>query len=186
MKYFKKLVGDRIYLSPRSVDDYEKYAEWLNDFQVTDYTGRSSKILTREAEKEYLEKNTNVESVFAIVELETDKLLGSVGIENIDHINRSGTLGIFIGDKDYRSKGYGTEAIRLVLEYGFKYLNLKNINLDVLACNERAIKCYEKCGFKEYGRRRKCKFVNGVYYDVINMDILDEEFEGKFIRNKNV
>lgn len=158
----------------------------MNDFQVTDYTGRSSKILTREAEKEYLEKNTNVEAVFAIVELETDKLLGSVGIENIDHINRSGTLGIFIGDKDYRSKGYGTEAIRLVLEYGFKYLNLKNINLDVLACNERAIKCYEKCGFKEYGRRRKCKFVNGVYYDVINMDILDEEFEGKFIRNKNV
>lgn len=186
MKYFKKLVGDRIYLSPRSVDDYEKYVEWLNDFQVTDYTGRSSKILTREAEKEYLEKNTNVEAVFAIVELETDKLLGSVGIENIDHINRSGTLGIFIGDKDYRSKGYGTEAIRLVLEYGFKYLNLKNINLDVLVCNERAIKCYEKCGFKEYGRRRKCKFVNGVYYDVINMDILDEEFEGEFIRNKNV
>ena len=57
MKYFKKLVGDRIYLSPRSAEDYEKYAEWLNDFQVTDYTGKSSKILTREAEKEYLEKN---------------------------------------------------------------------------------------------------------------------------------
>ena len=93
---------------------------------------------------------------------------------------------IFIGDKDYRSKGYGTEAIRLVLEYGFKYLNLKNINLDVFAFNERAIKCYEKCGFKEYGRRRKCKFVNGVYYDVISMDILDEESEGDFIRNKNV
>ena len=164
MKYFKKLVGDRIYLSPRSVDDYEKYVEWLNDFQVTDYTGRSSKILTREAEKEYLEKNTNVEAVFAIVELETDKLLGSVGIENIDHINRSGTLGIFIGDKDYRSKGYGTEAIRLVLEYGFKYLNLKNINLDVLACNERAIKCYEKCGFKKAGRWRKSKFINGKYH----------------------
>ena len=83
MKYFKKLVGDRIYLSPRSAEDYEKYAEWLNDFQVTDYTGRSSQILTIEAEKEYLEKNVKMQAAFAIVELDTDKLLGSVSIENI-------------------------------------------------------------------------------------------------------
>lgn len=66
-----------------SVEDYEKYAEWLNDFQVTDYTGRSSQILTIEAEKEYLEKNVKMQAAFAIVELDTDKLLGSVSIENI-------------------------------------------------------------------------------------------------------
>ena len=56
MKYFKKLVGDRIYLSPRSSEDGEKFTEWLNDFETTDYVGRSHKVLTLEAEKKYLEQ----------------------------------------------------------------------------------------------------------------------------------
>ena len=56
MKYFKKLVGDRIYLSPRNSEDVEKYTEWLNDFQVTDYTGRSGQLVTLESEKKYLEE----------------------------------------------------------------------------------------------------------------------------------
>lgn len=186
MKYYKKLLGDRIYLSPRNTEDYEIFAEWLNDPQVADYIGRSGKIMTNEGEKEYLEKNNNPEATFSIVDLNNDKLLGSISIEAIDHLNRCGTLGIFIGDGNYRNNGYGTEAIKLVLEYGFKYLNLKNIKLDLVSANERAYRCYQKCGFKEYGRRRKCYFINGKYYDKISMDILDEEFEGDYIRNKNI
>ena len=186
MKYYKKLVGDRIYLSPRNTEDYEIFAEWLNDPQVADYIGRSGQIMTNEGEKEFLEKNNNPEATFSIIDINTDKIIGSVGIEYINHLNRSGTLGIFIGDENYRNNGYGTEAIRLVLEYGFKYLNLKNINLDLVSANERAYRCYQKCGFKEYGRRRKCYFINGKYYDKISMDILDEEFEGDYIRNKNI
>lgn len=186
MKYFKKLIGDRIYLSPRSIEDAEIFAEWMNDFQITDYTGRSHKIITLEAEKEYLEKSINAECNFAIVTLENNKLIGTIGIEKIDYMNRTGTLGIFIGDKNYRNNGYGTEAIKLILEYGFHYMNLNNIDLSVMEFNERAIKCYEKCGFKEVGRRRKSKFINNKYYDIIRMDILAEEFEGEYIRNKNI
>ena len=186
MKYYKKLLGDRIYLSPRSTEDYEIFAEWLNDFQVADYIGRSGMLMSKEGEKEFLESNNNPEATFSIIDLEKDKMVGTVGLENINHLNRCATLGIFIGDKDFRDKGYGTEAIKLVLEYGFKYLNLKNINLDLMEFNERAYRCYEKCGFKEYGRRRKSVFVNGKYYDKISMDILDDEFEGDYIRNKNV
>ncbi len=52
--------------------------------------------------------------------------------------------------------------------------------------NVRALKCYKKCGFKEYGRRRKCRFVDGKYYDSIEMDILNEEFNEDCIRNKNI
>ena len=74
----------------------------------------------------------------------------------------------------------------MVLEFGFKYKNLHSINLDLMAFNERAYKCYQKCGFKEYGRRRNCKYINGKYYDQISMDILEDEFEGDYIRNKNV
>ena len=118
--------------------------------------------------------------------MDDDKMIGTVSLEDINHINRCATLGIFIGDKDFRGKGYGTEAIKLVLEYGFKYLNLKNVKLDLMEFNERALKCYKKCGFKEYGRRRNCKFINGKYYDSIAMDILAEEFKESYIKNKNI
>ena len=55
-----------------------------------------------------------------------------------------------------------------------------------LSDNYKAIHCYKKCGFKEYGRRRKCEFVDGKYYDIIEMDILNEEFNEDCIRNKNI
>lgn len=186
MKYFKKLVGDRIYLSPRNSEDVEIFAKWLNDFDTTDYIGRSYQIVTLNAEKEYLEDSKNDVYGFAIVTLEDDKMIGTVSLEKVNHINRTANLGIFIGDKDYRNDGYGTEAIRLILDFGFNYLNLNNIKLDVMAFNERAQKCYKKCGFKEYGRRRNCIFINGKYYDRISMDILAEEFNENFIRNKNI
>ena len=186
MKYFKKLVGERIYLSPRSSEDAEKFTEWLNDFEVTDYLGRSGQIITLEAEKEYLEKNNNPEATFAIVTLDENELLGTVSLERIDYINRTATLGIFIGNKEYHSKGYGTEAIRLILDYGFNYMNLHNIKLQLMSFNQRALKCYKKCGFKEVGRIRENKFINGKYYDTICMDILKNEFLESYIKNKNL
>ncbi len=70
--------------------------------------------------------------------------------------------------------------------FGFNYLNLNNIKLDVMEFNKRAQACYKKCGFKEYGRRRKCRFINGKYYDVIEMDILSEEFKENCIKNKEI
>ena len=186
MKYFKKIVGERIYLSPRSIEDVEKYTEWMNDFEVTDYNGRSHQIMTIEAERKYLEEHINDEAVFAIVDSEGDNLIGTVGLHEVDHFKRKATLGIFIGDKEYRNKGYGTEAIKLILDYGFNYLNLNNIKLDVLEFNIRAITCYKKCGFKEYGRRRQSNFINGKYYDTVEMDILAEEFTESCIKNKNI
>lgn len=186
MKFFKKLVGDNIYLSPRSPEGAEKFTEWLNDFKVTDFIQKSAYLITLEDEIKYFENPRDDERVFFIVRIEDDKLIGTVGLHQINYINRCATLGIFIGDKSGRNKGFGTEAIRLILEYGFKYLNLNNIKLDVLEFNERAQACYKKCGFKEYGRRRKIEFIYGKYYDIIEMDILSQEFEGDFIRNKNI
>ncbi len=186
MKYFKKLVGEKVYLAPMMMENLEKYTEWMNDFETTDYIGRSANITSLEGERKWLERNVENEGMFCIVEKESDKLIGNIGLKDINHLHRTATLGIFIGDKECRNKGYGTEAIKILLEYGFKYLNLNNIKLDVFEFNERAIRCYEKCGFKVYGRRRKCYFLNGEYYDRIEMDILAEEFEGGYIRNKNI
>lgn len=190
MSYYKKLVGDRIYLSPKSVSDetIDKFTEWMNDFQVTDYTGRSGQITTFQGEKEWLEgsvKNTCNRN-FDIIDLAMDKIIGTVGLEDIKSIERSAVLGIFIGENSHRSNGYGTEAINLILEYGFKYLNLHSIRLDLLNVNERAHKCYLKCGFKDTGCSREAIFINGKYYDKLHMDILENEFDGDYIRNKNV
>ena len=190
MQYFKKLVGERIYLSPKgsSEEEIEKFTEWMNDFQITDYTSRSSLLITLNGEKEYLEgesKNTKNRN-FNIVDLKEDKLIGTVGLEEFNWVERSAVLGIFIGDKEYRSNGYGTEAIKLLLEYGFKYLNLHSIRLELLAVNERAHKCYLKCGFKDTGCERERVYINGKYYDKLHMDILENEFEGDYIKNKNI
>ena len=176
MKYFKKLVGEKIYLSPPNEEDIEIYTKWLNDFNTTDYIGRSS------------EKNSKKEdgATFAIIEAKTDKLIGSCSIDGINNISRTATLGIFIGDDEARNKGYGTEVIKLLLDFGFNYLNLHSIQLHVMAFNKRAIRCYEKGGFKEVGRRREAYYLNGKYYDIITMDILKKEFKEEVIKNKNL
>ena len=185
MKYFNILEGDRIYLSPRNSDDVEKFTEWLNDFQVTDYTQRSANVMTLQAESEYL-NNSKEEYAMVIVTKDEDKMIGTVSIEQINFINRTGTLGIFIGDKDYRDRGYGTEAIKLILEYAFQYINLNNVMLTVMSYNDRAKRCYEKCGFKEFGRRHQSVYMDGKYYDTIYMEVLKENFECNNIRNKNI
>lgn len=190
MQFIKKLVGDRIYLSPRGASDeeIEKFTDWMNDFQTTDFIGRSGQVVTFIGEKEWLENSAkNVQDrSFSIIELNHNKLIGTISLENFHWIDRSAVLGIFIGDKDFRNNGYGTEAIKLLLEYGFKYLNLHSIRLDLLSINERAHKCYLKCGFKDTGCSREAIYVNGKYYDKLHMDILENEFEGDYIRNKNI
>ena len=190
MQYFKKLVGDRIFLSPvgTSNEEVEKFTEWMNDFQVTDYIGRSGNITTIIGERDWLENSSkNTESrIFDIIELKDNKLIGVISLENFNWIERSAVLGVFIGDRNFRNNGYGPEAINLLLEYGFEYLNLHSIRLELLSINERAHKCYLKCGFKDTGCNREQVFFNGKYYDKLHMDILENEFTGDFIRNKNI
>ena len=189
MSYFKKLVGEKVYLSPVSANDeaVQKYLTWMNDFGVTDYTGRSTFMATEQAEKAWLEDATSgKEYTFSIVLLENDKMVGTVGFNKIDNVNRRAVLGIMIGDDEDKSKGYGTEAINLLLDFGFNYLNMHNIVLTVLADNARARRCYEKCGFKLVGREEEAIYINGKYLDKLYMQILKKDFNGEYIKNKNL
>ena len=177
MKYFKKLVGENIYLSPMNVEDAPIYLKWMNDFSTTDYIGSSYNMITLSNEKQWLEESLKESrNQFAVVTLDGNKLIGNCGFECLDNVKRTATLGLFIGEQEYRNKGYGIQILKLLLDYGFNYLNLNNIMLYVYEFNERAIKAYKKVGFKEMGKRRKSYFVNGKYYDVVHMDILAEEF----------
>ena len=179
MTYFKKIVGERLYLSPINLEDAEKYTEWVNDLEITINLDIASDIITVEKEKEILEEISKEGYNFAIVELDNDKLLGNCGLIDVNMKHRKAELGIFIGNKDYWNQGYGEEAIKLLLDYGFNLLNLHNIYLRVHSFNKRALNCYKNCGFKEIGRRREAYIVGNEKYDDIYMDILDTEFEGK-------
>ncbi len=182
MKYFRKLIGDKCYLSPVSLDDVEKYTEWINDMETGQFVLFASGVYDIDKERltlEYLMKNS---IIFAIVDKDTNKVIGNCGIHNKSEVHRTGTFGIFIGDKSYWSQGYGAEATMLILDYAFNLLNLNSINLDVVAFNARGIKCYEKCGFKYMGKRRDGIFMAGSYHDVLIYDILASEFESPYIK----
>ena len=175
MKYFPKIKGDRLYLSPMNVNDAETYTRWLNDKHVVENIGGHAKVLTVQEEKEWLIKNSN-DYNFAIVLNDKDRLIGNISLMDVDLINQTAELGIFIGEQDDRNKGYGKEAIKLILDYGFNTLNLNNIMLKVYSFNEKAIKTYKKVGFKTFGDRRECRYRDGLVYDTVYMDILKKEF----------
>ncbi|MCI0709573.1 MAG: GNAT family N-acetyltransferase [Chloroflexi bacterium] len=93
-----------------------------------------------------------------------------------DARNRAASIGIGIAEPAYREKGYGTEAMRLMLDYGFNELNLNRVELTVSSFNPRAIHVYKKVGFKEEGILRQCDYNDGQYYDVLVMSLLREEW----------
>ena len=90
-----------------------------------------------------------------------------------------GEVGIVIGEKDYQNKGYGTEAMELLIEYGFTTINLNRIELYTYDFNISALKSYKKVGFIEEGRKRQFIWANGGYHDAIIMGILAEEWREK-------
>ena len=178
MRYFCKIIGERLYLSPFDADDAEihtQWAQWMNDRAVADYYGGYHNLVSPASAKKTLEGLTGHR--FAMVLLDGDICIGHISLHDIDHLNRHAFIGIFIGEEENRGKGYGAEAIRMVLEYGFKTMNLHSILLSVVADNAAAIACYKKVGFRESGRRREYKFMDGKYIDVIYMDILEGEFD---------
>ena len=173
MKYFKKIVGERLYLSPMNVEDAETYVNWLSNRDVTDNLGMTASVVNLQGEKEYLESKKENSYDFSIV-LNDDTLIGNISLMDVKESSGKATLGVFIGDESNRNKGYGTEAMKLLVDYGFNILRLHNIDLKVFSFNERAIKSYEKVGFKEYGRRHESYFLDGKYHDEICMEIINE------------
>ena len=175
---FKKMIGEKCFLSPIDIDDAAQYAEWLNSEEVFKYLLVGTSVISLDAEKEALLRLSK-EHVYRIVDRETDRLIGNVGLVSINHIHRTAELGIFIGRKEYWGKGYGTEALRLLVDYSFRILGLENIMLKVFDYNERARKSYEKVGFKRIGERRNSHYYNNERHNEVYMDIVKEDFYQK-------
>ena len=184
MPHYKKLSGEKCYLSPCRPEDAAKWAQWENDLEVTLPLGDEAYCPSSpEKSEEWLrEALKRQDHIFSIVDLATDEVIGRCLLFNLDQVNRQAMLGIVIGEKSYWSKGYGQEATRLLVDYAFNLLNLNSLMLGVFAFNTRAIQCYRNVGFKEIGRRRQARILGGQKHDAILMDILAEEFESPYVR----
>ena len=180
MKYYEKMSGKRIYLSPMNEEDAEIYTIWMNDREITDNLGSSTMVFSEEAERGWVEENSG-EYQFAIIESESNEIIGNCGIQAVTHTFQRAELGLFIGDEENRNKGYGKEVLSLLLEYCFDTLNLHNVMLKVFSFNERAVHTYSRVGFKEIGRRREAYYAKGRFWDEIYMDILKDEFTREFL-----
>lgn len=183
MKYFRKLSGERCYLSPVSLDDTEKYTEWVNDIEIAPFMKFTSKVIGLELERELLQKLSGKDYVFAIVEKDTNKVIGNAGLHNVNSVHRRASFGIFIGEKTFWNQGIGLEATLLALDFGFNILNLNSIDLEVMAYNRRGIRCYEKAGFRQSGIKREAFFHAGQYHDILCFDILAKDFESPLIKS---
>lgn len=114
---------------------------------------------------------------FAIESLEDGHYIGGCGLNQLDWRHRVCEVGIFIGDEAYQNRGYGTDAMRVLLKIVFGELNMNKASLSVLDFNARAIKVYQRLGFKEEGRLRQERYLDGKYHDLVLMGLLREEYE---------
>jgi RimJ/RimL family protein N-acetyltransferase len=174
------IVGKLVALGPFVRDDLALYSRWINDFEVMRYyldTPRPQTLEERAAWYERINASDLYNIDFLIYELATMRPIGRVGLEDISYQHRRASFGIMIGEKDCWGKGYGTEATRLTLDYGFRLLGLHNIMLSVFSANTAAIRAYTRAGFRVIGARRECRCEGGSLLDNIFMDCLATEFD---------
>lgn len=168
----QKYFGQRIYLRELNmVDATREYCNWLNDSEVNKFL--ETRKSTLEDLREYINKKINDPNCFflGIFNKNNDEHIGNVKLELIDKKKKRVDFGILIGNKSYWGQGFGPEAIRLAIAYAFKQLNFKEIELGVIADNERARRVFIRAGFKPFNVREKFVDHNGVLYDAIMMEI---------------
>ncbi len=126
--------------------------------------------------KEFFEKNFDQMHAFLIRALADNRPIGMCDLNDISIGDLNCWVGIGIGERAFWGQGYGTDAMRVILRYAFNVLNLHRVTLDVFDYNQRALRSYEKCGFKVEGRERQWLKRDGKYHDLIFMGILQEEW----------
>ncbi len=172
--------GDKVELGPVQREYLLKYVEWLNDWEVSRFlTPGIPFLLNLDDETDWFERQRQDKDniVFAILTLPEKQLIGNCGVHRLDWKNRSAVFGIVIGEKNYWNKGYGTDATRTLLRFAFEQLGLNRMELEVYDFNPRAIRAYEKAGFRRDGVRRQALYRDGAFHDVYLMGILREDWD---------
>ncbi|MBO5057698.1 MAG: UDP-4-amino-4,6-dideoxy-N-acetyl-beta-L-altrosamine N-acetyltransferase [Lachnospiraceae bacterium] len=169
------LWGGDIYLRPMAEEDTDLIVKWRNE-EFVRKNFIYQKPFTREGHLSWIETMVKTGKVIQfIICTKEGRAVGSVYLRDIDEVHHKAEYGIFIGERDALSKGYGTQAARLMIRYSFEKLGLHKLMLRVLAGNERAKKSYEKAGFVQEAYLREDVCLEDGYRDVILMAILNPE-----------
>lgn len=176
------LQGRRVRLSDVNPEELTRaYSDWNRDSEFNRLLdARPTRLVSVRTSREWLEKEIAKEAGsifwFTIRTLEDDRLLGDIVLE----VNRwwagEAFVGLGIGDRELWGKGYGTEAMNLALDFAFNEINLRRVSLTVFEYNPRAIRSYEKAGFRHEGRKRQALCREGKRWDEMYMGILREEW----------
>ena len=156
------------------------FARWHRDSEfkrLLDFD--PARLYSAKAIKEWMEKHLESKKDafwFSIRTLEDDCLIGDIDLMVTNWSSGEAFVGVGIGERDFWGKGYGTDAMNVILRYAFLELNLRRVSLDVFEYNERAVRSYQKAGFQLEGRQRQYIQREGRRWDVLYMGILREEW----------
>jgi RimJ/RimL family protein N-acetyltransferase len=170
------LRGERIMLSPLRDEDSELLFRWINDRELVLLNAPFSPVAEADHRRWFDAMRTRDDAViFGIRTIGDDELIGSCQLHGIDRRHRRAELQIRIGERAAWGHGYGTEAVQLLVAYGFEKLGLHRVELHVFATNEPALRTYERAGFRREGVKRDGAFLEDAFVDVVAMAILAVE-----------
>jgi diamine N-acetyltransferase len=163
-----------VYLRSLTLEDLPRVLRWHNDPELYTTLGGAFRYVSPEAERIWFDRMLEARDQvnLAICIGGTDEHIGNIYLRNIDWVSRHAELHTFIGDARQRGKGFGKQAVRLLLTHAFDDLGLTRVFLHVLADNQAAVSTYERCGFAAEGRLRAHYFKKGEYKDVLVMGML--------------
>ena len=174
------IAGDKVALGPLRRDLAATYARWANQLDVRRGLDNRS-IATQETQEKWVDDNVEAGAKsppevaeFTIYDRSDGTPVGTAGLFKINHVNGHAEFGIALGDR--RGQGLGTEATRLVLDYAFHVLDVRNVLLETLEWNVAGLKAYERAGFRRIGVRRGAVISRGRPTDVVFMDAVPEDF----------
>ena len=173
------LQGKRIYLRPLEEKDLRgNYVSWLNDEQVSKYNSHHVFPYSFEEGLSYIRKSQKTKDalVLAIVVKKGSMHIGNIALQKIDYVSRNAELAILVGEKKYWNKGYSKEAAFLVLNHGFRTLNLHRIYCGSFKENVAMKKLAEFLDMRQEGLRRQAIYKNGQFHDIVEYGVLKSGF----------
>jgi len=177
------LRGERVSLETVDIDKIDLVNQWFNDPLITKNLNVGVLPMSKDKTRDFLvraQTPTATDRVFSINALDLpegeEAYIGHIALHRIRSIDRTAELGIVIGMRQHLNKGYGTEAIKVLLDFAFREMNLNRVSLTYKDFNLRGQKAYQKAGFQEEGRLREQVYNNGRYWDMVIMGILKKEY----------
>jgi len=169
----KNIAGRKTILRKLEEKDLNNCLIWFKDSSVNKFLSQDFSNLTKAQEIQWFRciQNSKKDLVFAIDTKDRYIHIGNCGLHKINWIKKSCELGIMIGEKNYWNKGYGLDAIKIMINFAFDKLNLVRIELNVYEYNHRAIKVYSKCGFKTINVLKKNHHYDGKFWDTFVMEL---------------